>query len=69
MTERRKVAATIEKVWSLEKEEYIPELGTGDLLLNVERINPALFEDGVLVLVDPPTAAPKKAPKPESKEE
>lgn len=58
MTEIRKVASTIPMVWSLEKQEYIPEIGRGDLALNVDRIAPRLFEEGVLVLVDP-AAAPK----------
>lgn len=53
MTEKRNVASTIEMVWSLEKQEYIPEIGVGSLLLNVDRIHPRLFEEGVLVLVDP----------------
>lgn len=57
MTEIRKVAATIDMVWSLEKQEYIPEVGKGDLALNVDRINPELFKQGVLVLVD--SEAPK----------
>lgn len=70
MTEIRKVASTIEMVWSLEKQEYIPTIGSGDVLLNVERIAPRLFEEGVLVLVDGPTkAASKKPPKPAPQEE
>ena len=66
MTEKRNVASTIEMVWSLEKQEYIPEIGVGSLLLNVDRIHPRLFEEGVLVLVDP--VKPSKT-KTESKEE
>ncbi len=74
MTETRKVASTLGMVWSLEKQEYVPELGSGDLLLNVERIHPRLFEEGVLVLVDkakaPASSSTKDAKsKAESKEE
>lgn len=73
MTEIRKVASTIEFVWSLEKQEYIPVVGEGEIDLNVERINPRLFEEGVLVLVDQakPKASKQQKPKaePESKEE
>lgn len=73
MTERRKVAATISDVWSLEKQQYIPVVGEGDIELNVERINPSLFTEGVLVLVDEakPKASKQQKPKvePASEEE
>ncbi len=52
MTEKRKVAATIDMVWSLEKQKHIPTIGMGDIELNVTRIHPRLFTEGVLVLVD-----------------
>jgi hypothetical protein len=52
VTTKKKVASTIDMVWSLEKEEYIPVLGKGSLELDVDRINPKLFDDGVLVIID-----------------